>query len=116
MFPCCDFFAVTQGVEQLMFDCAHDVVGSGSERRRQDRRLRMHFRHAQFSLRMLYASLRHHSWQSQTSVGVQTDDDVLAATHAATATFAPVDAPVTSVPILHFSGEKRWNSKLCPIE
>ena len=68
-----------------MFDCAHDVVGSGSARRRRDRRLRMHFRHEQLSLRMLYASVRHHSWQSQTSVGVQTDDDVLAATHGATA-------------------------------
>ena len=68
----------------------------------------MHFRHEQLSLRMLYASMRHHSWRSQTSVGVQTDDDVPAATHAATATLTPVDAPVTtaySVPILHFSGD-----------
>ena len=80
-----------------MFDCAHDVVGRGSARRRRERRLRMHFRHEQLSHRMLYASVRHHSWQSQTS-----------ATHAATATLTLVDAPVTtaySVPILHFSGD-----------
>ena len=57
---------------------------------------------------MLYASKIHHSRQSQTSVGVQTDGDVLAATHAATARLTPVDAPVTTayyVPILHFSGD-----------
>ena len=56
----------------------------------------MHFRHEQVSLRMLYASVRHHSWQSQTSVGVQTDDDVAAATHAATAAPTTVDAPVSA--------------------
>ena len=79
-----------------MFDCAHDVVGSGSARRRRDRRLRMHSRHEQLSLRMLYVSVRHYSWQSQTSIGVQTDDGVPAATHAATATLTPVDAPVNT--------------------
>ena len=51
-----------------------------------------------------------HEWTatSDTSVGVQTDDDVLAAIHAATATLTLVDSPVTaadSVPILHFSGD-----------
>ena len=58
-----------------MFECAHgDVGGSGAARRRRDRRLRLHWRHEQLSLRMLRASMGHHSWQSQTSVGVQTDD------------------------------------------
>ena len=57
-----------------MFDCAHDVGGSGAARRRRDRRLRMHWRHEQLSLRMLRASVGHHSWQSRTSVGVQTDE------------------------------------------
>ena len=57
-----------------MFECAHgDVGGSGAARRRRDRRLRMHWRHEQLSLRMLRASVGHHSWQSRTSVGVQTD-------------------------------------------
>ena len=67
-----------------MFDCAHVVGGSGAARRRRDRRLRMHWRHEQLSLRMLRASMGHHSWQSRTSVGVQTDDVMPAATRAAT--------------------------------
>ena len=58
-----------------MFECAHgDVGGSDAARRRRDRRLRMHWRHGQLSLRMLRASVGHHSWQSRTSVGLQTDD------------------------------------------
>ena len=58
-----------------MFECAHgDVGGSGAARRRRDRRLRMHWRHEQVSLRMLRASMGHRSWQSRTSVGLQTDD------------------------------------------
>ena len=58
-----------------MFECAHgDVGGSGAARRRRDRRLRLHWRHEQLSFRMLRSSMGHHSWQSQTSVGVQTDD------------------------------------------
>ena len=56
-----------------MFDCALDVGGSGAARRRRDRRLRVHWRHEQLSLRMLRASVGHHSWQSKTSVGVQAD-------------------------------------------
>ena len=55
-----------------MSDCARDVGGSGAARRRRDRRLRMHWRHEQLSLRMLPASVGHHGWQSQASVGVQT--------------------------------------------
>ena len=43
----------------------------------------MHWRHEQLSLRMLRASMGHHSWQSRTSVGVQTDE-MPAATRAAT--------------------------------
>ena len=58
-----------------MFECAHgDVGGSGAARRRRDRRLRMHWRHEQLSFRMLRSSMGHHSWQSRTSVGLQTDD------------------------------------------
>ena len=64
-----------------MFECAHgDVGGSGAARRRRDRRLRMHWRHEQLSLRMLRASMGHHSWQSRTSVGLQTDDGMPAPT------------------------------------
>ena len=67
-----------------MFDCAQDVGGSGAARRRRDRLTSLHWRHEQLSLRMLRASMGHHSWQTRTSLGVQTDDDVLAATRAAT--------------------------------
>ena len=48
---------------------------------------------------------------SQTTLNTSstsTSSDVPAATHAATATLTPVDAPVTTayyVPILHFSGD-----------
>ena len=49
----------------------------------------MHWRHDQLSLRMLRASMGHHTWQSRTSVGVQTDE-VLAATRAATPAPSPV--------------------------
>ena len=45
--------------KQSMFDCAHDVGGSGAARRRRDGRLRMHWRHEQLSLRMLLASVGH---------------------------------------------------------
>ena len=61
-----------------MFDFAHDVGGSGAARRRRDRRLRMHWRHEQLSLCLLRASMGHHSWQSWTSVGVQTAPDSVA--------------------------------------
>ena len=46
--------------------------GTGAARRRRERRLRAHWRHEQLSLCMLLAAVGHHSWQSKTSVGVQT--------------------------------------------
>ena len=54
-----------------MSDRAHDVGGSGAAHRRGDRRCHMHWSHEQLSLRMLLASVGHHSWQSVASVGVQ---------------------------------------------
>ena len=44
----------------------------GSARRRRERPLRAWWRHEQLSLRMQLVSVEHHSWQSKTSVGVQT--------------------------------------------
>ena len=44
----------------------------GSAGRRRERRLRAWWRHEQLSLRMQLVLVRHHSWQSKTSVGVQT--------------------------------------------
>ena len=75
-----------------MFDCAHDVGRSGAARSRRQRRLRMHWRHEQLSLRMLRASMGHYSWQSRMSVGIQTVDEKPAATCAATAL-----APTTDI-------------------
>ena len=75
-----------------MFNCAHDVGGSGAARKRRERRLRMYWRHEQLSLRVLRASMEHYSCQSRTSVGIQTVDGKLAATCAATAL-----APTTDI-------------------
>ena len=44
---------------------------------------------------MLRASEEHHSCESRTSVGVQTDDDMLAATRAATPAPSPVNEYMT---------------------
>ena len=92
-------FAVTQAVEQSMFDCAHDVGGSGAARRRRDRRIRMHWRHEQLSLRMLLASMGHHSWQSRTSVGVQTAPAPVAE-YVAPAPKAEHTTPSPAVPVV----------------
>ena len=70
----------------------------------------MHWRHEQLSPRMLLASVRHHSWQSGASVGVQTAPAPVAesvapapmvehAVHAAPA--APAPAPVVPDPAVH---------------
>ena len=58
----------------------------------------MHWRHEHLSLRMLRASMGHHSWQSRTSVGVQTDDEMPAATRAATPAPSPVFEYVAPAP------------------
>ena len=82
-----------------MFDCAHDVGGCGAARRRRDRRLRMHSRHEQLSLRVLLASMRHHSWQSRTSVGVQTAPAPVAE-YVAPAPKAENTSPFPAVPVV----------------
>ena len=81
------FLVVTFTVPKQSSNCltAPMLVECGAARRRRDTLLRMHWRHEQLSLRMLRAFMGHHSWQSRTSVGIQTDDGMLAATCAATA-------------------------------
>ena len=110
-------------VLQARHDCAHDVVGSGSARRRRDRRLRMHFRHEQLSLRMLRASMGHHSWQSQTSVGAQTDavqtpvDEYVApaaAPYAATASPFPVTEYATPALVDTFTAPSPVTEDMAP--
>ena len=74
-----------------------DVVVS-TAKRRMLRRLRSHWRHEQFSIRMALASAAHHSHMRVANTATQTDF-VLAATYAATAlssaraTPVPPDAP-----------------------
>ena len=78
------------------------LVGSGSARRRRDRRLRMHWRHERLSLRMLLVSVGHQSWQSWTSFGVQTAPEYVApspAVHAVGADLAVHAAPAPDVPL-----------------
>ena len=69
-----------------------DVV-AGSVRRRE-RRLRAWWRHEQFAIRCAVACASHHSHMRVTSVVTQTDDEVLAAAFASTASLAAAPAPV----------------------
>ena len=62
---------------------------AGAAVRRRQRFLRSMLRHEQLSLQMMAASMSHHSWQSQESVGVRTD----AAPTPIDEYFAPADAP-----------------------
>ena len=70
---------------------------AGAAVRRRQRFLRSMWRHEQLSLKMMAASVSHHSWQNRESVGVQTDavptlvdEHVAPAAHAATASLIPV--------------------------
>ena len=49
-------------------------VMAGAAVRRRQRFLRSVWRHEQLCLRMMAATMSHHSWQSRASVGVQTDE------------------------------------------
>ena len=59
-----------------------------SARRRRERRIRSFFRHEQVAILIAVVSAQHHSAQRCCSVATQTDDEVLAATYAPTASFA----------------------------
>ena len=59
-----------------------------SARRHRERRIRSFFRHEQMAVQMAVISAQHHSAQRCCSVATQTDDEVPAATFAATATLA----------------------------
>ena len=57
---------------QRLLEVDADVGGgTGSARRRRGRRLRMHWRHAQLSLRMALAAATHHSAQPRAKEGVK---------------------------------------------
>ena len=77
---------------QSMADVARDAHGVGcSTWRRRHRRLRAFWRHEQQAVRMAVAAATHHSYdKSIVHACTQTDDEVLAATYAATAALAPV--------------------------
>ena len=79
-------------------DVAREPHVDGSARRRRERRLRTWFRHEQFAIRCGLASAKHHSHMRVASVAMQTDDEVLAATCAATTAPAPVVEYVMSAP------------------
>ena len=72
-------------------DVARELYVDGSARRRRERRLRAWFRHEQFAIRGALVSTTHHGDMRVASVAAQTDDEVLAATCAAT----PAPALVT---------------------
>ena len=59
-------------------DFVHTFVSAA--KRRMLRRLRSHWRHEQFSVRVALASATHHSHMRVANVGTLTDDDVPAAT------------------------------------
>ena len=75
-------------------DVAPTVVSAA--KRRMSRRLRSHWRHEQFSIRMALASAVHHSHMRLANMATQTDF-VPAATYTATAspaaTYAATPAP-----------------------
>ena len=60
--PCCDLFEQNSRGSAFMSD--RDPVALGPAHRRRMRRLRSAWKHEQVSLRMLAATLGHHSWQS----------------------------------------------------
>ena len=66
-------------------DVAREPDVAGSTRRRRERRLRAWWRHEQFAIRCAVACASHHSHMRVTSVATQTDDEVFAASFAATA-------------------------------
>ena len=70
----------------------------GSTRQRRERRLRAWWRHEQFAIRCPLASGTHHSHMRVASVATQTDDEVPAATCAATAAPALVVEYVVPAP------------------
>ena len=86
--------------ERATMDIAREPDGAGSARRRRDRRLRAWWRREQFAIRCAVACASHHSHMRVTSVATQTDDEVLAASFAATAspaaTYAATPASVAT--------------------
>ena len=78
-------------------DVAREHHADSSARRRRERRLRAWFRHEQFAIRCALASAKHHSHMRVGSVATQTDDEVLAATYAATASPAATCSDPCSV-------------------
>ena len=105
-------FVETQAGDLSMAARVSPLSSGGAASRRRERRLRNFWRHEQLSLKMMAASMSHHSWQSRESVGVQTDavttpvDEYIppaAAPYAATASPIPVTEDVTPAPAVTYA-------------
>ena len=70
--------------------------------RRRERRIRSFFRHEQMAIKMAVVSAQHHSAQRCCSVAAQTDDEVPAATYAATASPAATFAATAASPMVEY--------------
>ena len=85
-----------------------DVAGATptSARRRRERRTRSFFRHEQMAVHMAVISALHHSAHRCCSVATQIDDEMLAATFAATAspaaTYTATRAPDAPAPVFEY--------------
>ena len=87
--------------KRATMDVAREPHVVGSARRRRERRLRTWLRHEQVAIRCALASAKHHSHMRVASVATQTDDEVLAATFAATASPAATYAATpASLPVI----------------
>ena len=108
-------FVETHAGDLSMVARVSPLSSGGSDFSRRERRLRSFWRYQQLSLKMMAASMSHHSWQHRASVGVQTDEAVnehvtlAAVPYAATtspisvteyATLAPVVSYVTPAPVI----------------
>ena len=96
-----------------------------SARRRRERRIRSFFRHERMTVQMAVISAQHHSAQRCCSVATQTDDEVPAATFAATAspaatyTATPASAPVVThaapSPVFEYVAPARVIQNIAPV-
>ena len=100
-------FVETQAGDLSMAARVFLLSSGGSASRRRERRLRSFWRHEHLSLKMMAASMSHHSWQSRESVGMQTDavptpvDEFVAPAAAPyAATTSPIPATEYATPAL----------------
>ena len=102
-------FVETQAGDLAMIAPVSPLSSGGPASRRRERRLRSFWRHEQLSLKMMAASMSHHSWQHRASVVVQTDEAVdeyvtlAAAPCVATASPFLVTEYATSAPTVSYA-------------